>query len=346
MEPILSIIVPVYNGAPFVAKTIERLLAETVSKEIILVNDGSTDNSLDILNSYAAQYNCIRVINQPNKGVSAARNIGIREAKGKYIYFNDCDDTCAEGALTFAVSRFTDSIDAVVFSYQHVAANGAVIKAIRYIPTNEYTIKEFASFPEKLVNSHIINCVGTTVRRLAVIHRNNIFYDETLSIYEDMIFAFKYMSCVKRLYYIDEPYFSYTHINPKSLFLGYQKNKAQGTEPMLRAVESFFKEALNVKQIPYFNTFVQLSFLAAIKNEATQSCFSVESHGKLAFLSKSSYLEACNVSNSKLPFLYYVLLKKQNFTYLIFIAGIRRKIKGLCWRILIPIGRFVKKVFK
>ena len=61
MKPILSIVVPVYNAEAFVARTIENLLAESVSKEIILVNDGSTDGSLEILQTYASKYSCIKV---------------------------------------------------------------------------------------------------------------------------------------------------------------------------------------------------------------------------------------------------------------------------------------------
>ena len=66
MKPILSIVVPVYNAEAFVARTIENLLAESVSKEIILVNDGSTDGSLEILQTYESKYNCIKIINQEN----------------------------------------------------------------------------------------------------------------------------------------------------------------------------------------------------------------------------------------------------------------------------------------
>ena len=87
MKPILSIVVPVYNAEAFVARTIENLLAENVSKEIILVNDGSTDSSLEILQAYASKYSCIKIINQENSGVSSARNVGMDAALGEYIFF-------------------------------------------------------------------------------------------------------------------------------------------------------------------------------------------------------------------------------------------------------------------
>lgn len=115
MKPILSIVVPVYNAEAFVARTIENLLAESVSKEIILVNDGSTDGSLEILQTYASKYSCIKVINQENSGVSSARNVGMDAAIGEYIFFNDCDDIQEIGTLTRAVDYFDIGVDAVIF---------------------------------------------------------------------------------------------------------------------------------------------------------------------------------------------------------------------------------------
>lgn len=119
MKPILSIVVPVYNAEAFVARTIENLLAESVSKEIILVNDGSTDGSLEILQTYASKYSCIKVINQENSGVSSARNVGMDAAIGEYIFFNDCDDIQEIGTLTRAVDYFDIGVDAVIFSYKN-----------------------------------------------------------------------------------------------------------------------------------------------------------------------------------------------------------------------------------
>ena len=135
MKPILSIVVPVYNAEAFVARTIENLLAESVSKEIILVNDGSTDGSLEILQTYASKYSCIKVINQENSGVSSARNVGMDAAIGEYIFFNDCDDIQEIGTLTRAVDYFDIGVDAVIFSYKDVGAGGKILSVKNYLPT-------------------------------------------------------------------------------------------------------------------------------------------------------------------------------------------------------------------
>lgn len=92
-DNMVSIIIPVFNSAKFLDKCITSVIEQTYKNiEIILVDDGSTDNSLNICNSYAKRDNRIKVISQQNKGVSAARNAGLSYATGEYIGFVDSDD--------------------------------------------------------------------------------------------------------------------------------------------------------------------------------------------------------------------------------------------------------------
>ncbi|GAB3219720.1 glycosyltransferase family 2 protein [Algoriphagus aestuariicola] len=93
-HPLVSIIIPVYNKADIVRETLESALAQTYSNtEIVLVNDGSTDGSLDILKTYARDFpEKIQLVTQKNSGVSQATNKGIQVAKGEFIQFLDADD--------------------------------------------------------------------------------------------------------------------------------------------------------------------------------------------------------------------------------------------------------------
>lgn len=92
-QPIdMTFVVPVYNAEKYLAECLTSLLNQNISKEILCINDGSTDNSLVILQQYAENYAEIRIINQNNEGVSKARNIGIAQAKGRYIWLVDSDD--------------------------------------------------------------------------------------------------------------------------------------------------------------------------------------------------------------------------------------------------------------
>lgn len=85
--PEISVIVPCYNQEKYIAECLDSVLAQTFKDyEIIVVNDGSIDNSLEVIKRYADKYDCITVIDQKNAGVVAARNTAIERAKGKYIY--------------------------------------------------------------------------------------------------------------------------------------------------------------------------------------------------------------------------------------------------------------------
>lgn len=118
-----SIIIPCYNTAPYLKKCLESIIRQTYQNwEIIAVNDGSTDNTLDILKDYSEKDNRIKVINQENKGVSAARNKAIEAAKGEYLIFIDSDDWYKDGhSLEQIVESLAhDDIDIIVFRYQCV----------------------------------------------------------------------------------------------------------------------------------------------------------------------------------------------------------------------------------
>lgn len=120
----LSIIVPVYNVSKYLAKCLDSLLFQDLESdeyEIIVVNDGSTDNSGDIAKQYADKYSNIILIEQENQGLSGARNTGIKLAKGEYIQFVDSDDYLEPNVLkTLADKMESDNLDILRFNYQNV----------------------------------------------------------------------------------------------------------------------------------------------------------------------------------------------------------------------------------
>ena len=87
-----SFIVPCYNGEKYIVKCLDSILKQTSNNyEVIVINDGSTDNSINIINKYKNDKKIV-IINQDNMGLSLARNNGINKAKGEYLIFVDCDD--------------------------------------------------------------------------------------------------------------------------------------------------------------------------------------------------------------------------------------------------------------
>ena len=100
MLDLVSVIIPIYNVEKFVIDCVESVIDQSYSNvEIILVNDGSTDSSPIICKNLTQKYSNCLLINQENKGVSEARNRGIREANGKYILFLDADDSLPKDSI-------------------------------------------------------------------------------------------------------------------------------------------------------------------------------------------------------------------------------------------------------
>ena len=107
-NPTVSVIIPVYNAQEGIKQCLDSLLNQSFTDfEIILLNDGSTDNSLEVIKKYAADNDFIRVIDKENEGVAKTRNKGIQLANGKYIVFIDNDDFVDSDYL----ERFYNEID-------------------------------------------------------------------------------------------------------------------------------------------------------------------------------------------------------------------------------------------
>ena len=123
----ISVIVPIFNAGAYLAKCIESLIHQPYTAlQIILVNDGSTDDSLAIAQQYAAQDSRIEVYTQTNQGQSVARNLGLQYAKGEYISFVDADDYIDADFYTTLMQHIGE-LDCVQIGYRRVTARGKVL---------------------------------------------------------------------------------------------------------------------------------------------------------------------------------------------------------------------------
>ena len=114
MKPLVSVIVPLYNAAPYIREALESIVSSTYRPlEVIAMNDGSTDDSLAVAQAFAAEHPEVRVLSQPNAGVSAARNHAIREAKGTYILPVDADDRISSTYIEHAVDAMREGVRVV-----------------------------------------------------------------------------------------------------------------------------------------------------------------------------------------------------------------------------------------
>ena len=131
----LSIIIPVYNSEKTIEKCIDSIVSQDLNMlyEIICINDGSTDNSLNILNNIAKNNNNIKVISQENRGLSGARNTGLNNCIGKYVIFIDSDDFLCEKSLNFYYEKIVnEKADIIVGRIQKYLPKYNVLFALKY----------------------------------------------------------------------------------------------------------------------------------------------------------------------------------------------------------------------
>ena len=116
----VSVVIPVYNTEKYVREAVESIMNQTLRElEIIIINDGSTDNSLQVVEELAAADSRIQVYSQSNQGLSMARNAGITHAHGRYIYFMDSDDLLEKDAMELCYSKCEEKeLDFVFFDAQ------------------------------------------------------------------------------------------------------------------------------------------------------------------------------------------------------------------------------------
>lgn len=148
----LSIVVPIYNVAKYLPKCLDSLLDQDIpltEYEIILVDDGSTDGSEGIADQYSAIHSNISVIHQLNKGLSAARNVGLKIACGEYIQFVDSDDYLEPNVLKKLVEKMdNDHLDVLRFDYLNINEDYEVFQ-----PNKDY--KPFVDFRDKICSGTI-----------------------------------------------------------------------------------------------------------------------------------------------------------------------------------------------
>ncbi|HRM59394.1 MAG TPA: glycosyltransferase family 2 protein, partial [Megamonas funiformis] len=200
MSDLVSIIIPVFNVDKYIGKTIETLLNQTyLNIEILLIDDGSTDKSGKICDIYAEKYNKIKVFHQKNKGVSSARNLGINNAKGKYIIFVDGDDyVTSEYVASLYNEIIINKADMVIQMYYNYYNTYKVVRNIKEDINEDMSGWEYIDF-------QILGRKDTTVYAKIylknIIDKFNIRFDETITNLEDTLFLFYYSSHCNKIKY-------------------------------------------------------------------------------------------------------------------------------------------------
>ena len=213
----LSVIIPIYNSKSYLREAIDSVINQTLSDiEIICINDGSTDNSLEIINEYAAKDKRIKIIDKPNEGYGKTINRGLDEAKGEFVAVFEPDDildkTIYEKLYTIAEKENLDVVKCNFFNYwsekNKKKKSGLVSRCAKKHP---FCPKDNL----KIFTAHASIWAG--IYRKSFLDENNIRLLETAGAsYQDMSFMFKVLATVDKMYLLDEALLYYRQDNPNS----------------------------------------------------------------------------------------------------------------------------------
>ena len=239
VKPLVSIIVPVYNAEQFLPKCLDSLINQTYQEiEIICVNDGSQDASLDILNNYARQDLRIKVIDKENEGVSRARSEALDFVRGTYIMFVDADDWIeAQTCETVVNKAIETSADVIIWPYMRVHNSESMPKNIfdKDVEFDENDVKkkihrrmigmvgDELAHPE---NADALCTVWGKLYKADIIKNNKLEFIDLSEIgtYEDGMFNLYYFEHVKKAIYLNKHMYHYRRTNSDSVTSAYKED--------------------------------------------------------------------------------------------------------------------------
>lgn len=219
-----SFIIPVYNCAEFLGECVQSILKQDEKDlEILLVDDGSVDESGRICDSLAEQYDCIRVFHKTNGGAASARNLGIDNANGKYILFVDGDDTLESSCLLTTNDVLDKNEPALIvfgMSFDYYSKDKLERSDILSCNFNgRYSYDDFISEFKNFFNDNCLSSACNKVFLSDVINNNNLRFKEGMNLYEDFEFVLRYMNDIKQLTFVNKPFYHYRHnLNNNHLF--------------------------------------------------------------------------------------------------------------------------------
>lgn len=317
--PKVSVIMPVYNVAEYLPRCLESIICQSFDDiEIICVNDGSKDNSLDVLNAFAQKDSRIVIIDKINEGSGIARNTALERAKGEYVYFVDSDDWLDNCDVISKITQKADQdkLDILIFGgYSCYEKDGNVKKS-----KGGYSLKNLPSkwknrvFSAKDIKKSVFkfpSTAWTKLYRREFLLRNNIKF-QTLGVGQDQLPFFHSMVTAERIAVLDECLYSYRK-NRTGSAMTVKKKKNFSPIYVVWGVEEVLKELDLLTDYDYLfiNKYFgkATSWLGNFQEDLKQGYYA--EYIKLLEHLKTDYKGWWNYFNPKISDSYWVLKFKQ-----------------------------------
>lgn len=274
----VSVVVPVYNTGKFLKRCIDSIMTQTYQQfEVILINDGSTDDSLSVCKEIVEKYPIIQLIDKINEGVSTARNVGIELAKGKYICFIDSDDYLSNNYLEELVLTIEKSkSDVVVCGYYKENHNH---KLTKMVSNYKLDISREKAMEQLYINNSFSALPWNKLYNLNLIKEYNLKFNVELRMTQDLVFNTEYFKICKKIEYISKPLYYYMFnddsvcrriktsgkFNEKNL-ITLKAHKI--TEDLLKDESDFVKNAFNCRFVcTYLRLLVNMCYSSTLNKK-------------------------------------------------------------------------------
>lgn len=211
-----SVIIPIYNSEKTIRRCLDSLIRQNEPEaELLLIDDGSSDESGAICREYANQYPNVRCFCQENRGVSAARNLGLRNAVGTYVLFVDSDDYVEPTYFSaIGAALEADAPELLLFSHRTIGRKTYLVSLEDGKIEGQNAVSHFIS---TALRRQEFNALWSKVFLRSVIERFQLAFDESLCIDEDVNFTFSYVMHIERIRVISDALYCFCVENPNSL---------------------------------------------------------------------------------------------------------------------------------
>ncbi|MGG3383611.1 glycosyltransferase [Heyndrickxia faecalis] len=272
---LVTIVVPIYNSEKFLSRCLKSIQNQTYKNiEVIMVNDGSQDNSLKICLEFANKDSRFTVINKENGGVSSARNVGIEKANGEYINFIDPDDWIDNAMierLYSTIKKYNSDISICnyVKEYVYNDEQKQLINVDRLIKTYD----RIQALNEMLKPNSFKGFVWNKLFSLNLIKENKIKFDENINFCEDLLFCCETMLKAKKIVYDNSPFYHY-FIHSNNITSGFNIKKISSLDAIEKIINLLDKSGVSILKKTYITYYMHMNIsllLNSIKINANKN---------------------------------------------------------------------------
>lgn len=263
----LTIVIPVYNAEAYIKRCLDSVVEnEAFVEELILIDDGSSDNGAEICKAYAQKYSYIKYFYQQNSGPSAARNKGLTLASGEYIMFLDSDDYIEDLS---EVHRVLGQYNSDYYIFPNLEKINRENSPKTNIKEDKYKVSQSQEIIRLLIKEEKINSPCSKVYKREIIKEHNISFNSQYNMAEDLLFNMEYLNCCDNFVVNCTPFYYYCFVNSESLTQRYIENKYD----MLMAVNQRLKEIFgNLSVDDMYDFLVYKNTFSSIKDFSHSGC--------------------------------------------------------------------------